>query len=48
VAAAPATPANAPRPLSAEGTFLRIVMCNDVYTLANYPHVATAVKHAKE
>lgn len=32
------------RPLGAEGTFLRIVMVNDVYKLANYPPLAQLLR----
>ena len=45
--APPATPATAPRPVGASGTFLRVLMVNDVYSLDNYPHVASAVAAAK-
>ena len=36
------------RPESAHGTFLRIIMCNDVYELQNYPHFASCVIKARE
>ena len=35
------------RPVGAVGTFLRIVTVNDVYTLKNYPMMATAVELAR-
>jgi len=42
------SPAAAPRPPGAVGTFLRVVTINDCYTLDFYPHVATAIQIAKE
>jgi UMP-CMP kinase len=42
------TAATAPRPPSAHGTFLRILPINDVYTLENYPHFASAVVAARK
>jgi len=41
------TPASGARPASAVGTFLRIATVNDVYTLDNYPHLASAVAEAR-
>uniref|UniRef100_A0A7S4BG94 5'-Nucleotidase C-terminal domain-containing protein n=1 Tax=Chrysotila carterae TaxID=13221 RepID=A0A7S4BG94_CHRCT len=35
------------RPAGAVGTFLRVLMVNDVYILDNFPNFATAVKEAK-
>ena len=37
------SPKTPPRPAKAVGTFLRLVTVNDVYTLANYPHLRSAV-----
>eukprot|EP00594_Rhizosolenia_setigera_P012296 CAMPEP_0178957232 /NCGR_PEP_ID=MMETSP0789-20121207/10773_1 /TAXON_ID=3005 /ORGANISM="Rhizosolenia setigera, Strain CCMP 1694" /LENGTH=566 /DNA_ID=CAMNT_0020639405 /DNA_START=122 /DNA_END=1822 /DNA_ORIENTATION=- len=36
------------RPITAEGTFWRIITVNDVYELSNYTRIASAVKAAKE
>jgi len=33
-----------PRPRTAEGTFLRVVMVNDVYKLENNANVRTAIE----
>ena len=44
----PPRPAMMPRPTTAVGTFLRIVTVNDVYSLENYPRLATAVQIARE
>lgn len=35
------------RPAGAVGTFLRVIMINDVYVLDNFPHFASAVLEAK-
>jgi len=37
-----------PRPGGALGTWLRILTINDVYSLGNYPRVASAVRLARE
>ena len=46
-APAPAQPAFT-RPSDAVGTFLRMIMINDVYILDNYPKFAKAVELARE